>query len=182
MEGPGIVFTFGRFNPMHQGHYTLSQHLQQYAAKHKMDAVLYTSFSQNAKKNPLSPTDKVMYLTKMVPKGVRVSNDQTLKNSYQILEDLIRNKKYTKITFLVDESRVNDFQAMKKYANKWASEEQVMVNFKIEQHQNNKEFSGIKMRQFVKDNNFKSFRESLPLTLRTSAMELFNKTKFGLGL
>ena len=184
-EGPGIVYTFGRFNPMHQEHYELSKDIGEYAKKNKLDdAVLYTSFSQNSKKNPLTPGDKIMYLEKMVPKGVRVSHDQSLKNSYQILEDLIKNKKYTKIVFIVGEDRVNDFQAMKKYATQWSAEAGYDVDFKIQQRKGNRsdKFSGTRMRQLVKDNDYEGFKDALPRTLKKYAEEIFNKTKVGLGL
>ena len=184
-NGPSIVFTFGRFNPMHHEHFLLTKDMLQYKKKNKLDdAVVYTSFSQNTKKNPLNPGDKIMFLRKMVPNGVTVSDDSTLKNSFQILEDLIKNKKYTKIVFMVGEDRVKDFQSMYKYANDWGISIGNNVSFKIEQRKGNRSsnYSGTRMRELVKDDNFDEFKEALPASLKSLAQEIFNKTKVGLGL
>ncbi len=185
MEGPSIVFTFGRFNPMHQEHYELSKYIGDFAKKNKYDdAVLYTSLSQNAKKNPLSPQDKIMFLKKMVPKDVKVSEDTTLKNSYQILEDLIKNKKYTRIAFIVGEDRVGDFQAMKKYAVTWGEEAGTVVDFQVLQRKGNRSsnMSGTVMRNYAKDNNFEDFKSALPRSLKSFAEEIFKKVQTGLDL
>lgn len=185
MEGPSVVFTFGRFNPMHNEHYMLSKYIGDFAKKNKYDdAILYTSFSQNAKKNPLSPQDKIMFLKKMVTGQVKVSEDTTLKNSYQILEDLIKNKKYTRIAFIVGEDRVGDFQAMKKYAVTWGDEAGVDVDFQVLQRKGNRSsnMSGTTMRNYAKDGEFDNFKEALPRTLKSYADEIFNKVQAGLGI
>lgn len=184
LEQPSVVFTFGRFNPMHQEHYELTKFIQEYAKKNKMDtAVVYTSFSQNPKKNPLMPQDKILFLKKMVPQGVTVSEDGTLKNSFQILEDLIKNKKYTRIVFIVGEDRVQDFQSMYKYAKDWGIDIGSDIDFKIVQRKGSRSehLSGTAMRQYVKDNNFETFKDALPYTLKGLAEEIFKKVKIGLG-
>ncbi len=184
LEQPSVVFTFGRFNPMHQEHYELTKYIQEYAKKNKMDAIVYTSFSQNPKKNPLTPQDKILFLKEMVPKGVKVSEDGTLKNSFQILEDLIKNKKYTRIVFIVGEDRVQDFQAMYKYSKDWGLELGKDIDFKIVQRKGSRSshLSGTVLRQYVKDNDFNSFKEALPYTLKGLAEEIFRKVKAGLGV
>ena len=185
MEGPSVVFTFGRFNPMHEEHYQLSKFISDYAKKNKFDdAVLYTSLSQNAKKNPLNAQDKIMFLKKMVPKDVKVSDDTSLKNSFQILEDLIKNKGYTRIIFVVGEDRVNDFQSMNKYAQEWGTDVGSVVEFKVIQRKGNRssKMSGTRMRQLVKDDNYEEFKEALPRSLKSYAEEIFSKTKIGLEI
>ena len=184
-EGPSIVFTFGRFNPMHEEHYLLTKDLLNYKKKNKVDdAVVYTSFAQNQKKNPLAPGDKIMFLRKMVPNGIQVSDDQSLKNSYNILEDLIKNKKYTRIVFIVGEDRVRDFQGMMKYAKQWGEEAGSFVDFKIQQRKGNRssEYSGTRMRELVKEDDFDNFKKALPKSLQSSAEDIFSKVKVGLGV
>ncbi len=54
LKEPSIVFNFGRMNPMHNEHYILTQDMVELAKKKNYkDIVLYTSFSQNQRKNPL---------------------------------------------------------------------------------------------------------------------------------
>jgi len=181
---PGIVFTFGRFNPpMTTGHYENFLFLQKYGKKFNMEPVVYTSSTQNAKKNPLNFNDKVKYLQLGVPKGVKVSNDGTMKNAFQILEDLIKNKKYQRIAFVVGEDRVQDFQSLKKYAEQWGKEVGINVEFKIVKSGARKEgVSGSTMRNYVKEGDFESFKKSLAKTLQRYAEEIYQKTRDGLGI
>ena len=186
MEGPSIVYSFGRMNPMHNEHYILTQFMVDLAKRKKyQDIVLYTSFSQNQKKNPLYPNDKINFLKMMVPKGVKVSEDTTLKNAFQILEDLIKNKKYTRIAFVVGEDRVKDFQTLYKYAKDWGEEVNSVIDFKIEQRKGSrtKGMSGTDMRQYAKDNDFEKFLKFAPKSLsKKEIQDLFVKTQIGLGV
>jgi len=179
---PGVVYTFGRFQPPGKGHYSNFVFLQKYSKKHKMDAVVYTSSTTNTKKNPLNFNDKIHYLQLCAPKGVKVSNDGTLKNAFQILEDLIKNKKYKRVTFVVGEDRINDFNSMKKYAKQWGVEAGIgEVNLQIvSSGKRTPGISGTTMRSYAKDNNFEGFKNGLPNSLKKYADEIFNKTQAGL--
>jgi len=182
---PGVVFTFGRFNPpFTTGHYENFVFLQKYAKKNKMDAIIYTSSTTNEKKNPLNFNDKVNFLQLGAPKGVQVSKDGTLKNAFQILEDLIKNKKYQRVSFVVGADRVSDFQSMKKYAKQWGEETGIgPVNLKIiESGKRKSGVSGTAMRNFAKDNDFNGFKKGLAKSLHKYAEEIFKKTREGLGL
>ncbi len=179
---PGIAFTFGRFNSPTSGHYENFQVLKDYAKKHKMDPVIYTSWSQNAKKNPLSPADKLFFLNKIAPKGVKVSNDMTLKNAFSILEDLIKDKGYKRIAFLIGGDRANDFNTMKKYAQEWSSGTATLEI--VVSGQRKKGISGTDMRNHAKDNNFEAFEKGLPARGLThqDKLDLFDKVRIGMGV
>jgi len=183
-NSPGVVFTFGRFNPpFTTGHYENFQFLQKYGKKFKMDPVVYTSSTTNEKKNPLNFNDKTKFLDLGMPKGVKVSKDPTLKNAFQILEDLIKNKKYQRIAFVVGADRVSDFNAMKKYATQWGKEQGFDVEFKIVESGKRKPgVSGTAMRNFAKDNDFENFKKGLSPSLRKYAEEIFQKTREGLNV
>ena len=182
---PSIIFSFGRFNPPHKEHGLLFDDLEYFGKKEKIqDIILFTSFTQNSKKNPLSPQDKIFYLRKMVGKKTKVSDDQSLKSPFNILEDLIKNKKYQKIIFLVGEDRVADFQRMYKYAENWGEELGIGIDFKIQQRRGSrtKGVSGTAMRNFAKDNDFENFKKGLAKPLEKYAKEIFTKTKQGLNV
>lgn len=175
-DQPGAVYTFGRFNPMHKLHGELWDFVSTYGKKNKMDAIIFTSLSQNAKKNPLTPADKIFYIEKLTK--AEVSHDMSLKNAFQILESLIE-KGYKRITFVVGGDRTSDFQSLKKYANEWGKG---TVDFKIETFSARvKGYSGTLMREYVKYNDFNKFFDSLPKGLnKKEALELFNKVQVGL--
>jgi len=179
-NGGSVVYNFGRMNPPHKEHLTLIEDMLAYAKKYKYDDVfVYTSKVQNAKKNPLNYNDKIFYLKEMVPGGVTVP-DNTYKNAWEILENLIKNG-YTKIMFMVGEDRINDFQSMYKYAKQWGEEKGVYVEFKIERRKGSRGISGTDMRNFTKEGDFSSFKEGLPKPLKKHAKDIFEKVQRGLS-
>ena len=73
-KGKKAVFTFGRFNPPTTGHAKLVDRLQKVSKQLKGDALLFTSHSNDKKKNPLNHKQKTMYLKKFFGKQVAVPN------------------------------------------------------------------------------------------------------------
>ena len=181
-KSPGIVFTFGRFNPpFTSGHYENFKFLQKYGKQNKMDAIVYTSSTQDNEKNPMDFNNKVKYLRLGMPKGVQVSNDSTLKNAFKILEDLIKNKKYQRISFVVGEDRFVDFDALKKYAQQWGDETGIFVDFNLVSSGNRKKgVSGTQVRKYVQQGDFESFVKVLSPSLRKYAKDIFELTRQGL--
>jgi len=177
-----VVYTFGRMNPMTKGHQALWDFISKEARKYKADGIIYTSFSQNTRKNPLNPKDKIMYIQKVLKKGARISQDQSIKNAFTALEDLIK-KGYTSIKFVVGADRKHDFNDLKKYCKQWSNGEARIDIISFSGDSRIGDYSGTKMRQLAKENNFKAFREDLPsgLTLK-DAQEIFDKTRIGLGV
>jgi len=113
VETKGIIFTFGRMNPMTKGHEENINEMVKIAKENKLTPILYTSFTQDSKKNPLSFKDKILYIKKFFKQGnLEVSTDTKLKNAFQILEEL--GKTHKTVYFIVGEDRVSDFQSMKK--------------------------------------------------------------------
>lgn len=64
-----VVFAFGRMNPPTIGHGAVVDKVMAEAAKRNADHFIFTSASQDSKKNPLSQKQKVSYLKKFFPKG-----------------------------------------------------------------------------------------------------------------
>jgi nicotinic acid mononucleotide adenylyltransferase len=180
LEIPGVIYTFGRFNPpMTSGHYENFLFLQKYGKKYILDPVVYTSSTQNEKKNPLNFNDKVHFLQLGMPRGVKVSNDSSLKNSFQILEDLIK-KGYKRIVFVVGEDRMSDFNSMRKYAKDWSDD---TVDFDIISSGGRKKgVSGTDMRNFAKIGDFEGFKNTLAKSLQKYADQIYQKTRDGLGV
>jgi hypothetical protein len=177
-----VVYTFGRFNLFTKGHQELWKFVSKEARKVKGDGIIFTSFVQNQKKNPLAPQDKIMYIRKVLPKGLRISDDTTLKTPFQILEDLIK-KGYTNIKFVVGADRRNDFNDMYKYAKQWSDGEARLQIVSFSGNRRIGDYSGTKMREYVKENDFEGFRNDLPDGFtEKEAREIFEKTKIGLGL
>ena len=179
-DTPWIVYTFGRFNPMTRGHEENFDFIYKHAKKNKLEPWIFTSGTTNNKKNPLNFSDKIYFLKKFFPK-MKVSEDNTLKNTFAILEDLIK-KGYQRITFVIGEDRKNDFVSLHKYSKQWAEENDTIVDFNIlVSGGRTKGVSGTDMRNAVKDDNFELFQSNLPKKANKSdAEDLFDKVKIGL--
>ncbi len=176
-----IVYTFGRFNPFTKGHQALWEFVEKQAKKIRADATVYTSFSQNQKKNPLTPQDKIIYMRKIIKKA-RVSDDTSLKNAFQITEDLIK-KGYTRLQFVVGADRKNDFDSLKKYAKQWSDGAATVEIISFSGNSRIGNYSGTRMRTLAKEDNFKDFAADLPAGYsKKEQEEIFEKTKNGLGV
>ena len=177
-----MVFTFGRFAPPHKGHYMLWESVAKEAKRRRGDAIVYTSWSFNTKKNPLTPSDKSYFIKKMMPKGISFSEDQSLKNTQQIAKDLIA-KGYTRIVLMVGADRLKDFESMKKQVQDFSDGACVLevVSFSGKSRIGN--YSGTRMRNLAKENNFEEFYADLPKAInKKEAQDLFEKVRIGLGV
>jgi nicotinic acid mononucleotide adenylyltransferase len=177
-----MVFTFGRFNPFTKGHQMLWDAVTKEGRKRRADSCIYTSWSHNSKKNPLSPKDKIFYMRKVVDRKTRVSDDDSLRNTQQIAKDLIA-KGYTKIVLVVGADRLSDFDAMKKQVQEFSDGNTVIeiVSFSGKTRIGN--YSGTRMRNFAKDDDFEGFYNALPDKIsKTDAKEMFEKVQIGLGV
>ena len=105
------VFTFGRFNPPTIGHDKLVDVLFKTAYKQKADAFIFTSGSNDPKKNPLPFKTKVKYLKKAYGKKVNVSTDPKIRTVFDILVKLYKDG-YSDITMIVGSDRVQEFQSL----------------------------------------------------------------------
>ena len=107
-----IAFAFGRFNPPTTGHEKL---IQKVASVPANDYRIYISRSQDPKKNPLSPNDKLKVMKDMFP---RYSNKIEIIPSNMVLELAAKlyNKGYTKVIMVCGSDRVREFEdILKKY-------------------------------------------------------------------
>ena len=180
-----VVFTFGRFQPPTSGHQLLIERVQQVAKKLGAEHRIYPSPSHDAKKNPLSHSDKVKYMKKMF-KGANIMNDKKMINPFKVAEQL-SEQGYTHVTMVVGSDRVNEF---KKSIGKYVGPDG--YNFKFNVVSAGKRdpdaegvvgMSGSKMRQAVKDGDLASFSKGVPSGMNKRDIQgLFKAIKKGMGL
>ena len=111
-KGKSIAFSFGRFNPPTTGHEKL---INKVASIRADDYRIYLSRSQDPKKNPLSPRQKLDIMKRMFPRHAR---NIEINNTNMILDicTLLYKKGYTDITMVVGSDRVREFDTIiKKY-------------------------------------------------------------------
>ena len=121
-----VVVTFGRFNPLSSGHEKLAMKLKKEADKRKALPIMFTSGSQDPKKNPLQFKDKVKLMKKAFP-YLEVSTDASLKTLFQIAGQL-SDEGVKEFTLVVGSDRVQEFKkSLGKYVG--ATTGSLQLNF-----------------------------------------------------
>jgi len=111
-ENKSIAFTFGRFNPPTIGHEKLISKVKSLPTN---DYKIYLSRSNDPKKNPLTPQQKLGYMKNMFPSHARNIEINTTNMILDIATNLY-NKGYKEISMVVGSDRVREFDTiLKKY-------------------------------------------------------------------
>jgi len=104
------AFCFGRMNPPTVGHGQLINTVAQAAAGG--DYFIFTSQTQDSKKNPLDYATKVKFIKAMFPQQANhVVYDPSLKTIMQVAAWLY-NKGYRKVTFVAGSDRLENFKEL----------------------------------------------------------------------
>ncbi len=114
-HGSTAVFTFGRFNPPTIGHEKLVKVVANTATKEKGDYFVFMSHSQDAKKNPLSYDQKMMFMKLMFPKHIKTK----ARTAMEVASQLYDTGHYSKLVMIVGSDRVKEF---KKILNQYNGE------------------------------------------------------------
>ena len=185
-----VYFTFGRMNPPTVGHGKVMDTLASKSGK--ADYKVYVSQSQNAKKDPLSYSDKVKHVRKMFPKHARnVMVDKNVKTPMDALVSLY-DQGYRKVTMVVGQDRVREFDVlMNKYNGQ--KTRNGFYNFKqidvVSAGARDPDAEGIegmsasKQRENASNNDFVAFSQGVPKGMSNAdARKLFNDVRKGMGL
>lgn len=181
----GVTFTFGRFNPPTVGHAKLVDKLKK-ASGDNFTPMIFTSHSQDAKKNPLDYKQKITYLRKFF-KGVGVV-DTPARQVFEILT-MLQNQNFTAIRMVVGSDRVKEFDRLIRQYN-GSKGRHGYYNFKSieiisagERDPDADDVSGMsasKMRAAAEAGDFASFEKGVPS--RTLAKQLYNDVRRGMGI
>ena len=189
-ETKEVYFTFGRMNPPTIGHGKVMDALKSKARG--ADYRVYVSQSQDAKKNPLSYSDKIKHLRKMFPSHARqVMVDKKVRTAIEALVSLY-NAGYRKINMVVGEDRIREFDTLLNKYN-GVKARHGFYNFEninvISAGRRDPDAEGVegmsasKMRGFAQNNNFQDFAQGLPSKVNNKdARKLFNDVRKGMGL
>lgn len=184
-----VVITFGRFQPPTIGHEKLVNKVASLAKGNSYR--IYTSQSQDAKKNPLSYTDKIKFLRKMFPKqGRNIIEDTGIKTIFDALVKL-HKQGFTKVILVVGSDRTDEFtRLLNKYDGVegrhgfYKFKDGIQVASSGERDPDDEGVSGMsasKMRAAAADNNLEQFTKGLPNNFKENR-DLFNAIRVGMGL
>jgi hypothetical protein len=185
-----IVLTFGRFQPPTVGHEKLINKVASLATKGN-DYRIFTSQTNDEKKNPLAYSDKIKFLRKMFPKhGRNIIEDTSIRDIFSALVK-IHKQNFTKVVLVVGSDRVDEF---KRLLNKYNGVEAkhglysfpdgIQVVSSGDRDPDSDDIEGMsasKMRAAASDNNMDAFTKGLPKDFKEGPA-LFNAVRVGMGL
>ena len=182
-----FAFTFGRFNPPTIGH----EKLLRTVASQGMDFKIFLSRSQDAVKNPLSPSDKLKYMTKMFR---NYASHIMIIPSNMVLElaTKIYNMGYKNVTMVVGSDRVAEFKSIlnryndEKNRHGYYNFEKINIISAGERDPDEEGVTGMsasKLRDYARQGDLKNFKRGVPGNLSEKEKnELFFDVRKGMGL
>jgi hypothetical protein len=185
LEAKSIAFTFGRFNPPTIGHEKLIKKVKSVSAN---DHKIYLSRSEDPKKNPLSPNQKLTYMRKMFPAYAKDIEINKTNMILDIATDL-HNKGYKEITMVVGSDRVREFENILKRYNDIKSRhgyynfDKINVVSAGERDPDAEDVSGMsasKMRAAAAKGDLDTFKKGLPTGVE--ALRIMNDVRKGMRL
>ena len=185
------VFVFGRFNPPTIGHEKLLNALTATAQREGGKALVYTSSTQDAKKNPLSKDQIFKYLAKAFPRAKKTFQTRsTARTALEVAVEL--SGKYDKLVMVVGSDRVSDFSSLLNTYNgiksKHGSYDYKEIDI-VSAGERDPDASGAtgmsasKMREAAVQGDFDLFRTGIPSTMSDKdAKNMMNDVRVGLKL
>ena len=185
-----VYFTFGRMNPPTVGHGKVMDTLAQKSGK--ADYKVFVSQTQDAKKNPLSYSDKIKHTRKMFPKHARnIMVDKSVKTAINAMV-VLYDQGYKSVTMVVGDDRITEFEVLLKKYN-GAKARHGFYNFKnikvVSAGARDPDASGVegmsasKQRENASKNDFVAFSQGVPKSMSNpDTRKLFNDVRAGMGL
>ena len=187
------VLAYGRMNPPTTGHLKVVNKVQDVAKDVGGEHHMIVSHSQDSKKNPLSGAQKVKHLKRYAPGANIRSSSKENPTIFSHAAELHKSG-VTHLHVVAGSDRVPEYkQKFKELNGKPNKEGKVPFHFKkITIHsagtrdpdaEGDTGISGTKMREHVKNNDFKSFRKGVPAHVSDKhAKELMQDVHKGMGL
>ena len=191
-SGKTAVYTFGRFNPPTIGHEKLLRVVQTTSTKEGGDYFIYTSHSQDSKKNPLTHKQTINFLKLIFPKHRPYVEDSLAKTALAAASEIHDKGGYTKLVMVVGSDRVSDFKSLlNRYNDKkskhgyyyFESIDVISAGERDPDADGAEGMSASKMRQAVVDSDYDTFKMGVPSgTSDSICMNLYNAVAKGLRL
>ena len=164
------VFAFGRMNPPTTGHQKLVEKVKAIAKSEGGDELIVLSHSQDPKKNPLTPQQKLEYVRSFFP-GVNFDIASKAQPSFLAHASNIYKKGYTEIHMVAGSDRIAEYEKLLNQYNGKSGPHGFFKFNKIVTHSAGERdpdaegvegMSASKMREAAKNNDFKHFKMGVP--------------------
>lgn len=174
------ILLFGRMNPLTKGHEENVRGAAKLGAENDADVSIVASRSQDPKKNPLSPTQKIRYLRKAFPgMNVHVAGKDAPTIMSQAAK--LHKKGYEHLIVVGGGDRAQEYHdLLHKYNGQDYNFKSIRV---MSTGERKKGVSGTDMRSYAAHDTFSKFREGLPPTLANDpevSHRMFRDTQRGM--
>ena len=176
-DAGSISITFGRFNPPTVGHEKL---LTKVAQEAKGGAYrIYPSQSQDPKKNPLSPNEKVKFMKQAYPDHAdAISTSADLRTIFDVLVSL-NDEGFSEVKIVVGGDRVSEFNSLaQKYNGDLYEFENILVVSAGDRDPDADGVEGMsasKMRAAAAEDDFNTFKKGIPGAMSVKEKETLYK-------
>ena len=182
-----VVFIFGRFQVPTKGHAEMIHYGANYAHRNGAEFRVYTSKSQDPRKNPLPYRAKVTFLKQLFP-GINVVDDPQATTAFAICKKL-SDEGYDDVTMITGGDRVAEFKrSIGKYVlNRKDPKFDPKKNYGfskfdvINSGERKAGISGTDMRNYIKSGKFDKFMSVAPTSNKILARKIFNTAKQNLA-
>lgn len=182
-----VVFAFGRMNPPTTGHEKVVAKVKREAEKQGARHQIVLSHSQDKKKNPLTPEQKLKHAKRMFP-STNLSTSSKESPSFITHAKRLHQEGYTHLTMVAGSDRVKHMHdLLHKYNGHGPGKEFNFKHIKVvsaghrdPDAEGTAGMSASKMREHAKSGDFKSFRKGVPGHVSDQhAKELFDDVRKG---
>lgn len=171
-----LVMTFGRFNPPTIGHRWLFQQMLNIATRERAEAFVFTSHSQDKKKNPLSYVEKCELVSKLLPRGVRLVRTNA-RNMIEIVKEIAGYNRFRKLIVVVGDDRLDSFSWIDKSKEEFGFTKVELKSAGARSGASNiQNASATALRNAAKAGDMETFMEYSPFDAKTSE-KVFNLIK-----
>jgi hypothetical protein len=178
--GP-LTVTFGRFNPPTVGHQKLLDAAKKAAGKGSLR--IYPSRSQDPKKNPYDPDEKIDVMKQMYPDHAgNIVNDPNSKTIFDVLKQAHEDG-FSSVKIVVGGDRVKEFTKLSgDYNGKlydFSDVETVSAGDRDSDAEGIEGMSASKMRKAAMEDDFETYRTGMPDVIddKTAKMMMTNLKK-----
>jgi len=173
-----LTVVFGRFNPPTIGHAKLLDAAKKAAGKGSLK--IYPSRTQDKKKNPLDPDEKVDIMKQIMPDHAdNIVNDPNSKTIFDVLKQGYDDG-YSNVKIVVGADRVKEFAKLSgDYNGKiydYLGVEVVSAGDRDPDAEGVEGMSASKMRKAAADNDFKTYRTGVPDTIDDKTAKMMMAT------
>jgi len=180
-EGRGnMTIVFGRFNPPTVGHKKLLDTAKKASGGGQLR--IYPSRSQDSKKNPLEPEQKVEVMGKMFPDyATHIVDDPNAKTIFDALKQAYDDG-FNNVKIVVGDDRISEFDKLSQNYNgklyNFGNLETISAGERDPDGEGVEGMSASKMRLAAAENDFDSFRKGIPTSLDDKiTKQLFNTVR-----